>query len=374
MTERDTDIEFDFFDEPETHEAAETERVRTGKGGPGPPGRPGPGVTPLLRLVGLIAFAILIVVLLVFAVNSCRGSSKQSTYKNYMDKVKGVGVESQTIGHDLNSMLTTAGLKQSQISPRLAGFAQRQQQLVTRAQSITSPGSLRAQQQHAVEALQLRVDGLRGLSSAFQQTAKVKDLTAAGTTLASQATRLLASDVIWDDFFRQGSIAELQRQGITNVAVPESHFVSTPDVASSRYWVAILQRLRPSSSSGATGLHGTGIVGTEALPAKQQLSETQENTVTASPDLAFAVSVKNTGDFQEVGIQVTLTIQQQTPIVKTATIDLINTGEVQTVTFKNLGQPEFATKTTVKVDVQPVPGEVNKTNNSASYPVIFSLG
>ena len=40
MTERDTDIEFDFFDEPETEEA--TERVRTPRRPP-PRRAPAPG-------------------------------------------------------------------------------------------------------------------------------------------------------------------------------------------------------------------------------------------------------------------------------------------------------------------------------------------
>jgi hypothetical protein len=59
--------------------------------------------------------------------------------------------------------------------------------------------------------------------------------------------------------------------------------------------------------------------------------------------------------------------------VKRAKIDLINPSETQTVTFRNLGNVQFATRTQVKVDVQPVPGETNTANNSASYPVIFSL-
>ena len=44
------------------------------------------------------------------------------------------------------------------------------------------------------------------------------------------------------------------------------------------------------------------------------------------------------------------------------------------MTFRNLGQVQFATKTVLKVDVQPVPGERNTSNNSTDYPVIFSLG
>ena len=57
MTERDTDIEFDFFDEPETEEAAERTRAprRPPPGGPRRPIRPPAGFIPMLRLAGLIA-------------------------------------------------------------------------------------------------------------------------------------------------------------------------------------------------------------------------------------------------------------------------------------------------------------------------------
>jgi hypothetical protein len=37
-----------------------------------------------------------------------------------------------------------------------------------------------------------------------------------------------------------------------------------------------------------------------------------------------------------------------------------------------LGQaPPIGQAVTIKVEVLPVPGEVNKTNNSASYPALF---
>ena len=70
MSERESDFEFDFFEEPETQETAGRDRtLRRPLGGRGPRGPRGPirpraGFTPLLRLLGLIAFAILIVVLL----------------------------------------------------------------------------------------------------------------------------------------------------------------------------------------------------------------------------------------------------------------------------------------------------------------------
>lgn len=372
MTERDTDIEFDFFDEPET-EADVT--GRSPRRGPRRPARPPSGVTPLLRLVGLIAGAIAIVVVLVLAVKSCSESGKKRSYERYMGKVQTIAQGSEGIGRDLNTLLTTPGIKQAELVPKLDGLAQQQQLLVAQAEKLDPPGPLRLEQQHAVEALQFRVSGLRGLADAFRQTTGSKDLGSAGTLLAAQAQRLVASDVVWDDLFKDPSVGELKNQGIGGVAVPESNFVQNPDLASARSMVAVLQRIRGAATGGTPGgLHGTGLVSVKALPGGQQLSPSSENTVTATTDLGFEVAVEDTGDSQEVQVKVTLTIQQTpSPIVKTQTIDLINPGERKTIVFRSLGQVQFATKTAVKVDVQPVPGEKNASNNSAEYPVIFSL-
>jgi hypothetical protein len=340
-------------------------------------------MTPLLRLAGLIAFAILIVVLLVFWVSSCQDAGKKSSYKNYYDKVGVVANDSAQVGRELNDALTTQGIKFGEVEQKLNGLAQREQQNVAALRSIHPPGPLRVQQQAALESLQFRVSGLRGLADGFTQSARSpKNVTSnALKLLQPPASRLVTSDVVWSDLFQapaQGNGGVLEREGITGVAVPGSKFIPSPDYASSSYWEAILQRLQGAATSGGStsgGLHGTGIVKTVALPGNQELSESTENTVTATTDLGFAVTVEDTGDSQEVQIKVTLTIQQSpTPIVQTKTIDLINPGEQKQVVFRNLGQVQFATKTTVKVDVAPVPQEKNTDNNSKAYPVIFSLG
>jgi hypothetical protein len=380
MSERDTDIEFDFFEDLDPGEPVEEEdRPRLRRPGPSGPRRPGRGpmaIAPLLRLAGLILFAILVVVLIVFWVQSCNGASKRSAYKNYMEKVSVFAKESEADGRKLNDALTTPGIKASELAGRLDGLAQQEQLTVNQAVQLSPPGPLRAEQLNLIEALQFRVSGLRGLADTFRRTAGSKDIAGGGVLLSAQAQRLVTSDVVWDDLFRSASVTELKNQGVTGVAPPESTFVPNPDFASPRFWVAILDRFHGVSTSGVTtGLHGTGLVAVKALPSGQALDSAAENTVTARTDLGFAVTVEDTGDSQEVQVKVTLTIQQQpTPIVKTQTIDLINAGEQKTVTFHNLGQVQFATKTTLKVDIAPVPGEKNTSNNSAAYPVIFSLG
>src|SRR5213082_2931540 len=109
MTERDTDIEFDFFDEPETEEA--TERVRTPRRqtprGPRRPVRPPSGLIPMLRLAGLIAFVILAVVL----VRGCASDSKHGRYDSYLSDTRKVAASSTAIGRQLNQALSATGIK-----------------------------------------------------------------------------------------------------------------------------------------------------------------------------------------------------------------------------------------------------------------------
>jgi hypothetical protein len=295
-----------------------------------------------------------------------------------MEKVAVVAKDSEQIGRELNDALTTPGIKFADLNTKLSGLAQQEQQDVAAVRAMSPPGALRLQHQHAIEALEFRVSGLRGLADAFTQSSRSpKATTGNALLLAGQAERLVSGDVVWDDLFKDPAIEELRRQGITGVAVPDSTFVPNPDYASTRFWEAILQRLQGSATSAGTsgGLHGTALISTKALPGNQELSADTENTVTATTDLGFAVTVEDSGDSQEVQVKVTLTIQQTpSPIVQTKTIDLINPGEQKTVIFRNLGQVQFATRTVVKVDVQPVPQEKNTANNSKQYPVIFSLG
>ncbi|RDI75619.1 CARDB domain-containing protein [Gaiella occulta] len=388
MSAHDDDIlDFDFFEDDATRET-HGERRPAGAGRPQGGGGRGPrrpafraphGLTPLLRLVGLIAFAIVIVVLLVVWGQGCSSSQKRDTYNRYMSDIGGVGSSSTKIGADLAELLTTPGLKQTELETKLGGLIQRQQQDIGQAQGLDVPGPLRPAHEHAIEALQLRAGGMQGLLATFKATKgqDAKKATTAGEELAAQARRLEASDVVWQDLFRAPAQAAVQNEGLSDVTVPASVFAANADLYSARSMTSIWQRIHGAATGGtASGVHGTGIEYTKVLPAGTPLTIGGNATVVkASTDLAFEVGVKNTGANQEVRVEVTLTIPKgSTPIVKKQTIDLIDIGEVKTVTFRDIPEPPFGEKTTVKVDVTPVSGEQNKANNTAEYPVIFSIG
>jgi hypothetical protein len=376
MSERDTsEIEFDFFEEPSTTEAARPDRTprgpRRSRRPPGPPS----GLTPLLRLVGLISLAILVIVLLVFWVSSCRGEAKKDTYKSYMDDVSRIADQSERIGTRLNTALTRPDIRQATLRSTIDGLAQQQVQLVDAAEAIDEPGPLRPEHNHMIESLQFRVSGLRGLADAFAGT--TRNATQAGDLLSAQARRLVTSDVVWDDQFKDPSIQELKAQGIEGVQVPDSNFVQNPDLTTSTAMATIWNRVRGgSSSSGGTtaspGSHGHNLVSVK-VAGGATLSPDQLNEIVATTDLSFQVTFENSGDSTETGVQVTLTIQKSPePIVRRQTVDLTEPGQQKTVTFSNIGNVPFVQRTSLQVEVNEVPGEKNLSNNTSEYPVIFS--
>ena len=408
MAERertDTDsFEFDFFDDSPT-----TEATRETKGPPRRrprlPTRPPAGGTPLFRQAALIAGAIFLVVVLVIWVNSCRADAKEGKYEDYMQAVERIGGQSAEVGRDLNNLIFSSGIQIEDLQNQLVGLRDQQSQTVRAAQGLDVPGPLREQHEEFVEALEFRVSGLNGLATGLSQVTGLEaqgdaaapaddqaagdqaagdqapageaaasaDATTVGTLLASQANRLVASDAIYADSFAAPAEEVMESQDVTGVEVPDSRFVANQELASPASWKLIVERLTRPPAAG--GLHGNRIAAVRALPAGDELSRTDENTVQASDRLAFEVLVENSGDNQETQVKINLTIQQSPePIREEATIDAINPGDTKSVVFRNLDQVSFGPRTILKVTVEPVAGEENTNNNTAEYVVIFTFG
>jgi hypothetical protein len=379
----DDDIEFDFFDEPETVEATQrgrrlSRRDRSGDGGgPRRPAMRAPtGLIPLARLVGLIAIAIAIVVALVFWVGACQGKNKHADYANYAGKVRSIAQSSKELGTELVNKLSSPGLKQADLETSLQQYAQQEQQAYDQAQQIRAPGPLRRIHQHLVDALELRAKGLAGLGDALSQATSVKDPATVAQSLADQAQLLTASDVVWDELYRKPATDQLRTLGVTGVVVPESHFVTNTELVSARSFTLVYKQMHGSTGT-TSGKHGDGLKSTHVLPQGVDLSTSAPTTVKVSANLSFVVTVEDSGDFQEVNVPVTLTINAGgTPIVRRRSIPLIQPAQQQTVTFGNFQLPTtaFGAKATIKVNVGEVAGEINTANNSATYNVFFTLG
>ena len=390
MSTHDDDIEFDFFDEPETVEATQRRRLPRlempgggGRGGgerpPRPPLRTPTGFVPLARLVGLIAIAIVVVVALVFWIGACQGKSKHDEYASYAQKVRAIATADKKLGNTFAGALANA-LKVSDLQTKLQQYAQQEQQEYTQAQQIRAPGPLRAFHQNLLNAIELRYKGLTGLGDVLStpDATATKNQTATTERLVAQGELLTASDVVWQQLYQQPATQELKNQGVTGVVIPGSTFVANTDTISSRAFPIYLEKLSGASTSGsASGKHGDGLVGVRVNPQGTDLSTGTATTVKVSADLSFLATVEDSGNFQEVNVPVTLTIDFGTgkPIKKVEHISAIQPGLRQSVTFSGFQLPTsaFGNPAKIKVLVGAVSGETNLSNNSASYSVFFTL-
>lgn len=403
-TDIDQDIEFEFFDDPPTTEASRVDEQtivsppsgkRTGGRGPRRPGGGGgggrgripgaptlrtrrpDGSQPWLKVALVAAAVVVLVVALVVGIQSC-GGGKRDAYQDYFEKVSALASESAELGNKTRDALLSRA-QPAEIQATLQGLSTQQQQIAARALALKPPGALTAAQANLVESMQLRSSGLDGMAQVFGSLAQQGDATQSGNALAEQAARLIASDVVYADSFQGASQRALQQDGVSGVAIPESRFVTSLDLYSPRSSQLLIESVTGSSSGGGTdgsgaGLHGNGVTKVLAQPGSLELSRDTDNEVQANESLAFDVYVENSGDFQEAGVEVTLTLQQPGKTTrKSATIDIINPGEEKVVKFSGFEDVKFAVPSKLRVRIAPVNGESNTANNSAEFPVIITL-
>ena len=86
---------------------------------------------------------------------------------------------------------------------------------------------------------------------------------------------------------------------------------------------------------------------------------------------------KNSGDFTEVKIPVTLTVGAggKSLSSQTKTVQQLAAGAQATVSFTNIQVPNTALSrsASISVNITKVQGEAKLDNNSATYPVFFQL-
>jgi hypothetical protein len=380
----DDETPLEFFEEPETLEAPgrQRRRIRTPRGGgPRRPSPPPPGAVALARLAGLVALAIVVVVVVVLWIGSCQGQSRHDEYKSYMQSMQPIAQTSASSLDAYAKQLNSQKLTLADLQSKLTLWSRQQQEDYDKALRLVPPAPLQAAHQQVLATLQLRAIGLARLANAFAAGGS-KDASQVGALLAKEGRVLSASDLVWADLFRVPATEVLRRQSVQGVIAPPSQIVTNPEVISAHSFGEVYARLHSTTPSGkVTGVHGSELLGTEAVSSGQTkaLTVSSPTTVDVAADLAFKVSFKNSGNFEERNVPVTLSVTVfGKPVLKptpTKKVPLIEKGETKTVSFTSLQLPTsaFGANAAVTVTVGKVPGEVHLENNKASYQVFFSL-
>ena len=384
MSTHDEDTQLEFFEEPETLESPgrPRRRIRPRRaGGPRRPSPPPPGAVALARLAGFVALAIAVVVGLVFWVGSCQGKSKHDEYASYMNDLRPIALSSARTGTSFVNVLGSADLTLVGLQSKLELWSRQQQQDYDDALRLRPPGPLQAAHQEALATFQLRAIGLAALADDLARAGSKTD-TDVANSLAAQAQILSASDLVWANLFHLPATQTLTSVGVKGVIAPPSQIVSNPEVITASSFETVYQRVKAANTGGKppSGLHGSMLVSTEAVTGSKTvtLNPSTPQTVDVAADLTFKVTFTDSGNFQEVKIPVSLrvTVFGKEVLKKTQVVPSILAQHTTTVSFGNLNLPTsaFGANARVHVEIGKVPGEKRLDNNSASYPVFFSLG
>ena len=253
---------------------------------------------------------------------------------------------------------------------RRAGAPERRR----RRRTSTRPGRCATENEHLIEALQLRVSGVAGPRRHVPAAPPTRRRRGDAALLAAQADRLLASDVVWDDLFqapstRRAAERRRQRRRRARLALRHEPDLITEHVDGARPAAAPRRVDRRHADRPPRHEHRRRrrrSPGGQTLHDRRPRTRSPRRPTSPSPSRS-----QDSGDSQEVEIPVTLTIAEGTGGADREDEDrstLINPGEKKTVTFGDLGQVPFAPKTTVKVDVRPVPGETQHRQQLGQLP------
>jgi hypothetical protein len=109
----------------------------------------------------------------------------------------------------------------------------------------------------------------------------------------------------------------------------------------------------------------------KVIPGDKVLQKRGLTTVRVKPGTRFVVGVENKTAQPERDVQVELTLDQKpASVVLKKTIDRLGSS-ADAVFSPAKSITEYALPVSVKVDVVPVAGESNRSDNSATYRVLF---
>ena len=321
-----------------------------------------------------VGAGLVVLVLLVFGVKGWLDARKQSALRDYSADVSSLARESNRQSDALFQLLTEASdTSSADVGNQLNALARQSEQFVERARGGDTPGGLTSTNRFLVDALEFRRNGVLAIAERLPGSGGEGDEGASSGTISSSMRGFLVSDVIYNNRVLPGLTAALEAEDLlAETQVPRSRYLPSVD------WVlpsTIAERVGSGTGAddeaAAPGPHGNGLesvaVGGQAVSAGAAVN------VALTGDVTFDVAVANQGESTETDVGVSITVGgADNPIRIDETIDEIAAGQVEMLSIPLAEQPPTGQSVPIVVEVEPVPGEEDDSNNSLEFSAIFT--
>ena len=324
---------------------------------------------------------LLVVILLVVGVRGCLSSQKKRSLREYNRNVADLIRESdsqigttffQTLAGATGATTSTGTNNTNALQSQISQLRIEADSLVKRAKRIDVPGDVSKAQTFLVLVLEFRRDAIAKIAAKLPTARAQSGADTAVNQIAGQMEVFLASDVVYSQRVIPYIKRALDSNEITGQTIPTSRFLPDlgwldPNSVASRIGATLK---KANQGPAAPGSHGHGLQSVSANGT--ELQQNTGNKLPASSNAVFTVKFTNQGENDETNVVVKVTIEgANPPITVTKTVPKTAAGTDSSVDVP-LGQnPPTGKPVTIKVEIEPVPGEGDTTNNSASYPALF---
>jgi hypothetical protein len=329
-----------------------------------------------------VAGLLLFVILLGLGIRGCLNSANKRSLREYNRDVASLVEESDNqVGKPFFERLAggRAGGDSLNMETQVNQLRVVAEDQVKRAERLDVPTEMRPAHQALLLVLEMRRDAMRKIAAKLptaQATGQSAD--EAITQITGQMQLFYASDLLFKWRARPYIEAALKDADVEGQTVADTNFFPySPATALDPAKVA--SRLGATLSAGrrggpvAPGTHGHAL--TSVSVNGEELSTDTANRLTASSNLAFTVNLQNQGENDEAGVVAKVSIEGAgAPVTAQATVPQTSAGTDQTVDVPLRQAPPIGTPVTIKVTIEPVPGEQKTDNNTQSYPALFSRG
>jgi hypothetical protein len=321
----------------------------------------------LIRRLIAVGLGVALLILFVVGVRGCLEARSDRGLRNYASDIGTIMAESEQTGKEFFEAIE--GSSELDLRDRVASLRGASEQLLDRAEGVSTPGQMRDAQSATTLSLRLRRDALATVSENVTGAAADVETADAIESITNAMGGLYASDILWQQVADPEIEQVLQDEGVEGIDMPAGNFM--PEGSGTQF---LDQSEIASIFSGVSGEdtvageHGLGLIQTSLGDTTLDPDITSE-----VPDDAdeIAIQVQNQGTAEEVGIGITVTMEGnsfETDIPK------LGPGETGEAKLRLSPLPQPGAEITIEVLVDPVPGESVTDNNQSSYQVVFGAG
>jgi hypothetical protein len=319
-------------------------------------------------------------VLLVLGINGCLNSRQEQALKDYNRNVAGIVQDANgnasTFFDTLAQGSSSSTDLQSQINQlRVAAAGQ-----TKRASSLDTPGDMKPAQRNLLLSLGLVQEAMGKVAEKLPSALSTDTATAepAVKSIAGEMQAFTAADVVYNR--RTAALIKqvLDDKQIGGQTIQKSEFLQNLG------WLTpatVAKRINAEAAKGTTdtasteplpGLHGHGILAVSV--GNQTLSpRPASNRIVASSNVTFNVKFANQGDNPETDVRVRIRIRGAGDTITVQKSVDQTLPKAETTVAVPLGQAApLSAAVTITVEVLPVPGEKNTTNNSQDFSALFT--